>query len=252
MQTYTDYTPGLPAEQPRELESRPVMPAEVLSAPEAATRVYEHGSIAEMIQQMFREADEQAAEGIVWTSVETWQREFPADTEVYRDFMIGVQQRLHQRDSVRALRAAVKEGRPITVQDIAAVFRAYEAAVQAMLQSMRGEISLVQFRSLRQAAQSELDWSFRDLLRHHVLASANDDQGLTYSPADFFLILNPKARKIDYMNTGEILTTLRHSFAQAGTEQLKRDLQIVHRYEALPAVQSLQSEPEYASLTKKV
>lgn len=250
MPTYLDPNPGGRADAPPEREPQPpVTPAELLTPGQAAERVYERGSIAETIQRMFREADEMAAQGVGYETSEYWSREYPADTEAFRRFMRGVQAELRNSAIVRELRVALENGREITVQNIKDVFTAYERAIQASLMKLRDELSPAQLAQLRHSAQSDLDWSYRDLLIDRIAAGDND---VRTSVQDFFLILNPKARKIQYMDKREILATLKHSMAQASTDQLKRDLQVVHRREDLPAVQQLQSEPDYPQLEQAI
>jgi len=231
----------------------PVMPVEVFPAPVAAQRVYERGSIAEMIQTMFREADERAAMGMMdQPSYEREGQREVSDPEAFRLLLETLQSKLKESDAVNHLKQAAESGHEISEHDVEAVFRAYERALHDSLQKLRTELSPAQLHRLQYASTSELDWSLRDLITRHVAASAEHDTELHYSPADFFLILNPKARKIEYMESSEILGTLRRSMSLSSKDQLKRDLQIVHQSEALPAVQEFIATDDFPTIEKAI
>ncbi len=250
MQTYSDATSGFRFES----EPQPyIPPAELMPAPIAAERVYERGSIAEMIQTMFREADEQAASGQfeAWVPDERREAEMK-DPEAFREFLAVIQSKLKESDAVQHLQRATKEGREISSHDIEAVFRAYERALHETLNRLRSDLSPEQLHRLRSAAMSELDWSLRDMISQHVVASADADSELHFDPTDFFLLLNPKARKIDYMDSQEVLTTLRRSMSRASKDQLKRDLVIVHHHEAALAVQDLVNQPDFVTIEASI
>ncbi len=251
MQTYLDPNPGFRAGPAPEREPQPLItPAELLPPAQAAERVYEKGSIVDTIQRMFREADEMAAQGFGYETTESWEREYPSDMVAFREFMRSVQAELRDSPIVQKLRLALKDGRQITAQNLKDVFTAYERAVQTAVKKLSDELSPAQIAKLRHSAQSDLDWTYRDLLIDRVAAGDSADGRV--SVQDFFLILNPKARKIQYMDKQEILMTLRHSMAQASTDQLERDLQVVHRHEELAAVQQLQSESDYPQFEQAI
>ncbi len=250
MQPYSDATAGY------RLESEPpvyVRPVELMPAPMAAERVYEQGTIASAIQAMFREADERTAAGYIDQPITEYRREAEmSDPDAFREFLSTVQAKLKESDAVKQLRSAAEQGQEITEHDVEAVFRAYERAIHDTLQRLKSELSPEQLHRLKSAAISELDWSLRDMIAEHVTASAEAETELRYDPSDFFLLLNPKARKIDYMGSGEVLNTLRHSMSRASKDQLKRDLIVVHQYEHLPAVQEVAVDPDFIIMENSI
>lgn len=243
-QGYTDFTSGAA----HEFEPvRPVMPMDVVPAPVAAERVYERGSIAATLQSMFREADERASAGMYDYAPEFESEQRLKTPEAYRLFLESVQKKLKESDAVHHLQQASETGAEITAHDVEAVFRAYERALRETMKKLRQELTPQQLHNLQSAATSELDWGLRDMITQHVVANADVDVELRYDPTDFFLLLNPKARKIEYMESKEILGVLRRSMSRASKEQLHRDLDIVHRYEALPAVHDALANDEFSS-----
>lgn len=251
---YTDTTTGARLES----DPRPAFPvAETWPAPQAAQAVireYEPGSIAAMLQTMFREADERARLGQFDEAVMIEPEPVPTrrTPEAFQALLSAVQTQLKESDAVHRLQESVKREDAVTVHDVEAVFRAYDRAFHDSLQRLHRELTPGQFKQLRLAATSELDWSLRDIITQHVTADQAGSAELRYDPKDFFLLLNPKARKIDYMTSAEILTTLRRSMAQASKEQLKRDLRVIHQAEAVPAVGDLLADNSLAAFENSI
>lgn len=225
-----------------EVEPQPYAPT-LYTLEYAVPVVMEQNSyLAQLEQQLSAEA--------AWEQEAWWEQEYPNDTQAFRMFMQEVQSSLKESDAVHALRLASAEGKTITPEMISAVFRAYELAIDKAKRVLRDTLSPEQLHELKQASRTNLDWSYRHLLAEH--ATANDDVPLRYSTEDFFLIMNPKARKIEYMQTGEILRTLRHSMSQAGTDALARDVQTIRRFESLPAVQDAMDSQEFTAAEEKL
>lgn len=221
-----------------------VRPAELYVAPAAAEQTYERFTVAAALEQMFKEAE---TAGDAWQNESYWEQEYPKDTVAFRMFMKEVHSELKQSSNVQELRQAAEAGREITVHMVEAVFRSYERAIQAAFHRLRDTLHPAQLEQLKGASRSQLDWSYRDILIEHV---AHADAAPTkFSPEDFFLILNPKARKVQYMDRREILDTLRHSMAQESKGALKRDLQIIREFPPIDAGQTMISDNDLEEFT---
>lgn len=212
--------PVAPAEQ-EPVETQPGL----YVAPVAAEHAYEQYTIASALEHMFAEAEQYDDS---WQTTEYWEQAYPNDTAAFRMFMKEVQVELKASTNVQDLRRASAAGEEITVHMVEAVFRSYERAVQAALHRLRETLDPAQLQQLKQASRTELDWGYRDVLVEHL--TADGAAPTRFAPEDFFLILNPKSRKIQYMDRKEILTTLRHSMAQESKDSLKRDLQLAREY----------------------
>lgn len=241
-------TSNSPAETSSEREPfYTIQPAELIVGP-----MYERFSIAEALHQQFVEAENNPVDD--WTSNEFWEQEYPGDAPAYRMYMKEVHSALKESSAVRELRQASKEGYEITESMVQAVFRSYEAAVRTAARRLRETLSTKQLHDLKNAGRNELDWSYRHLLAEH--ATAEEDAPLKYSIEDFFLILNPKARKVQYMESNEILRTLRHSMSQASTDQLSRDVHTLREYEdrpqEFPAIGEVVASDDFASAQEQL
>lgn len=248
MATYFDLNPGQGVETGSSVDIRP---AAIMPAPEAAQRVYERGSIAEMLQRMFNEAEQNPA---AYTEVnqEYGQEIFPSDTEAFQMFLAEIEQTVKNSDAVKHLQQLVKTGQEVTVHDTEAVFRAYDQAFRSSLSKLKSQLSSKQINVLKFQGRSELDWSFRDIVTQHLVAASESE--LKFDPLDFFLLINSKARKIDYMDSGEILATLRHSMSTAATttERLKNDLRAVESISSRPDAPSILNSQEVHQLQSKI
>lgn len=221
------YHPPYPGVSPAEtLPIREVQPVMVMTVPEASQRVYEQGSIAETIQRMFHEMDQNPAAYAQTEQEYAWDVH-PHNPEAYQDVMRNIQDRVKNSDAVRDLVRKVDQQQEISAHDVEAVWRAYEQAFRTAVNAMKSEMSAKQMNVLKFQAHSELDYSFRDVITRHLIAGS--EQEMHVDPLDFFLLLNPKARKIDYMSNKEILATLRHSMSvpTMSADRLKNDLRAV-------------------------
>lgn len=217
---------------------------ELSVAPIAAEQVFSEYTVAAALEHMFAEAEQLDAS---WDTVEYWEQAYPSDTAAFRMFMKEVQTELKASANVQDLRQAAKSGEEITVHMVEAVFRSYERAIQAALHHLRDTISPEQLQQLRRSSRTELDWSYRDLLVEHI--TSDGAAPTRFAPEDFFLILNPKARKVQYMDRQEILATLRHSMAQGSKDALHHDLEIVRRYEPIDVGQEQLTQHDLESFT---
>ena len=234
------YNPAYPGVHRAETLPVPeIQPAVYVPFPEAAQRVYERGSIAETLQRMFNEADQMP--------VSYWQPEseyvwdvHPTDTEAYQTVLHEIQDRLKHSGAVKNITRKVEAHESITASDVEAVFHYYEKTFREVVAKHKSTMTAKQMNVLKFQAQSELDYSFRDVLTQHLISGS--ENVLKSDPMDFFLLVNPKARKIDYMSSGEILSTLRHSMSipTMSTDRLKHDLR---------AVESVSSRTDFEELT---
>lgn len=221
-------TPTYPAQ-----EYPPIQPVEALyPAPEVSRQIvdvqrFEPYSIAWALDQQFKEA-EMYGGGMEYLERAFSEQEYPNDTEAFRMYMTEVYRELKNSPAVQALRNAVEGSHEITKDMIQAVFSAYERIVSTAAKKLRSELSPTQLAQLKKAGRNNLDWSYRGLLVERL----TQDEGAPthYSLEDFFLILNPKARKVQYMERPEILKSLRYSMSLGTTEQLKNDVQLAREF----------------------
>ncbi len=120
-----------------------------------------------------------------------------SDLEVYRELMSAILDELKHSDVVRAARGKVKgEGyEALTDIERSALLDAFDRARRKAFE--RVEMSEEQRRRLQHAATSELNYS----LRHYIREGTPED----------WMVLDPKARPVDFMNTTEVLRYLKNS-----------------------------------------
>lgn len=224
-----DYTaPAYPVQ-----EYPPVQPvAELYPSPETAQRVvdvqqYEQYSIADAIHKMFEEAEQGIDEARYWETAYA-EREYPNDTAAFRMYMKEVYRQLKQSSAVQELRQAAEGGKEITSEMVQAVFHAYERIVASAAEKLRRTLSPEQLNQLKQAGRNNLDWSYRGLLMERL----TQDEGAParYGLEDFFLIINPQARKVQYMERQEILKSLRYTMSLGNKERLQNDVRLARQF----------------------
>ena len=214
-------------------EQPPVAPAaELYAVPEVSRQIadvqpYEQYSIAAAIHSMFEEAEQGVDEINYWESAYS-EQEYPNDTDAFRMYMKEVHRELKQSPAVQELRQAAEAGREITKDVVQAVFLAYERIVASAAGKLRRTLSPEQLSQLKKAGRNNLDWSYRGLLMERLTQSG--DVPARYSLEDFFLIINPKARKVQYMERQEILKTLRYTMARGTKEQLQHDVRLTRQH----------------------
>lgn len=250
MAYYTDATTTIP-ESPAEREPVPmnIQPAEVIT-----TQMYERYSIAEAIHNTFVEMEQNGYDDGSWDTAEFWSQEYPSDTDAFRLYMRTVQTELRKHPSVMEVRQLAKSGQEIPKEKIERVFHAYAEVVSAAARKLRETLSPEQLHDLKQAGRDQLDWNYRHLLVEHATAEAGAP--LKYSIEDFFLMINPKARKVQYMESNEILRTLRHSMSNASTDRLSRDVHALRQYEAdrdrYPAIADVLDSNDFTSAEEQL
>lgn len=215
-------------------EQPPVYPvAELYPVPQVAQQAieaqrYEPYSIAASIHSMFAEAEQQGFdETNYWESAYST-KEYPSDTDAFRMYMKEVYRELKQSSAVQELRQAADAGKEITKDMVEAVFRAYERIVASAADKMRRSLSPEQISKLKQAGRSNLDWNYRGLLMERL--TQDSDAPMRYSLEDFFLILNPKAKKVQYMERQEILKSLRYTMSLGNKERLQNDVRLARQF----------------------
>ncbi len=217
---------------PQELP--PIYPVvELYTAQEMSPQVadvsrFEPYSIGAAIHQMFAEAEQGIGQPEMWER--TYEQEYPSDTEAFRTYMQEVHRELKESSAVQELRQAVEGGHEITKDMVQAVFRAYERVVSTATKKLRNELSPGQLTQLKKAGRNNLDWSYRGLLVERL--TQEEGAPVKYSLEDFFLVLNPKARKVQYMERQEILKTLSNSMTRGSVtkEQLKHDVDLARQF----------------------
>lgn len=230
------YSPPYPEARPAETLPTPeVQPAVYLAIPEAAQRVYDRGTIADTLQRMFSEADQMP--GAFMEREDAYALDMhPHDPDVYQKVMREIQVQAANSPAVKKLQNTVEHnGQVISIEDkkeiaaseVEAVFRAYEQAFRRTVAKLKEAMTSKQMNVLKFNAQSELNYSFRDVITRHLMLGS--EQEMKFDPLDFFLLANPKVRKIDYMTNPEILATLKHSMTISSmrTDRLRNDVRAV-------------------------
>lgn len=188
---------------------------------------YESYSIAASINSMFAEAETGADESSFWEN-RYFEQEYPNDTEAFRLYMKEVYRELKHSTAVQELRQAAEHGQAITKAMVESVFHAYERIVSTAASRLRSTLSPEQLQTLKQAGRNNLDWSYRGLLMERL--TQEEGAPTKYSLEDFFLILNPKARKVQYMEKKEILKSLQHTMSLGTKEQLQHEVQLAREF----------------------
>lgn len=237
---YTVTSPFPTQEQPYRVQPvEMVPPPQVYNAENAARAAYaERGSYGEILHRMFLEMDANPqAYDVSPRDVSHGEMLFgQKDREAFQDVMETVYEGLKSSDIVNDFRFHGKQVE--SEHDVEGVFRAYERALKTALE--KTDLTARQEAKLRHAAQSELDYSLRDVITRHALAGTEAGEP-TFDPTEYLLILNPKLRKVDYMTSDEILRTLRRSASLESKDRLKDDLRVLessHRPEAKNALAS--------------
>lgn len=120
-----------------------------------------------------------------------------ADVIVYREVFSAILDELKTSDIVRAARAKVEQDgyESLTEQDRDGLLRAFDRARANALRKV--DLSDAQERRLRFAMTSELNYG----LRHYIREGTPED----------WMILDPKLRRVDFMDTTHVLRYLRNS-----------------------------------------
>lgn len=226
MDTSTSATPAqeLPPIQP----AVEMYPAREISQQLVDVQRYEPYSIAASIHSMFEEAEQQGFdETNYWESAYS-AKEYPNDTDAFRMYMKEVYRELKQSSAVLDLRRAVDAGQDISQGMVEAMFRAYERIVASAAEKLRRTLSSEQLTTLKQAGRNNLDWNYRGLLMERL--TQDSDTPARYSLEDFFLIINPKAKKVQYMERREILKSLRYTGALGTKERLQNDVRLARQF----------------------
>lgn len=197
-------------------------------APETAARLAyaERGSYGEVLARMFAEAEANPAAfdpspvDLAYGEMMFGQR----DKDAFQEVMKKVYDGLKSSDIINDFRF---HGRQVESEhDIEGIFRAYSRSLENALK--HANLTDRQEAALRHAAHSELDFGMRDVITRHAVAGAESGDP-TFDPSEYLLILDPKLRKVDYMDSKEILKTLRRSASLESKDRLKADLAVLER-----------------------
>ncbi len=236
--SYSVSSPFPTPEQPYRIQPVEMVPPPPMYPPETAARLAyaEQGSYGDVLARMFAEID---------ANPEAFQpspadREYSEqvfgqrDKDAFQEVMKKVYDGLKQSDIINDFRY---HGRQVESEhDVAGIFRAYERALENALK--HAHLTEAQEAQLRHAAHSELDFGMRDVITRHAIAGAEAGEP-TFDPAEYLLILDPKLRKVDYMDSKEILKTLRRSASLESKDRLKADLAVLEKSQRQEAKNAL-------------
>jgi hypothetical protein len=121
----------------------------------------------------------------------------PRDVEVYRELLREVQKNLRASDSVLACRMKVKEHgyAALTELDRRSLIQAFDRAREHAFRTV--EMSGRQARHIRFAVVSELNYGLREAIIHGT--------------PEEWMVLDPRARRVDFMESGQIRKYLRNT-----------------------------------------
>lgn len=235
---YSVSSPFPTQEQNYRIQPVEMMPPPPLYPPETAARLAyaERGSYGEVLSRMFAEIDanpeafQPVPEDRSFAEAMFGQRDKDAFQEVMKKTYDG----LKNSDIINDFRFHGKQVE--SEHDVEAVFRAYGRSLESALK--HAHLTDRQEAQLRHAAHSELDFGLRDVITRHAVAGAEAGEPM-YDPSEYLLILNPKLRKVDYMDSKEILKTLRRSASLESKDRLKADLAVLERSQRLAAKEAL-------------
>lgn len=231
------------------IERDPLRPDDVRPVELMAGPTFERFSIGEALHNQFLEI-ERGEWAQAWETQEFWQQEYPSDPEAYRAYMREVLGNLKESSAVQELRQAATSGQEISNQLCDRVELALKRAEHSAIDVLRGTLSPEQITQLRRASTSEIDYGFRDLLLERM--TAGQDVPLRRQKKVLSFLVDPKARNVQYMGTKEILNDLRHSLGRGSADQLQREVQAMHRYEATADVSAALTSDEFHDLESQL
>lgn len=228
----------LPAQEAAPAFFRPASPE--MPAPAAIIEQRNYDNLGAMLQQMFAEADALPPQAMLEESPREEREGYATDREVYHDFLSIVMKGMKDSGLVTAVREKAKaHPDEIGEQDIKDVYRAYELSLRKALRIMKPDLNPPQ-RTDVQEAIAHLDWSYKDVIANHVMAMSDGSENLQYDTTDFLLLLNPKARKIEYTTSEEARRLVTHFGSRLDKDTIARDTK-----RAIPAhVDGVFDEPQ--------
>lgn len=236
--SYTVSSPFPAPEQSNRIQPVELVPSPPLYPPETAARLAyaERGSYGETLAKMFAEIDvNPAAFDVQPADLMYGETIFDQrDKDAYQDVMKKIYDGLKHSDIINDFRFHGKQVE--SEHDVEAVFRAYERSLESALK--RTHLTDRQEAQLRHAAHSELDFGLRDVITRHAIAGAEAGEP-TFDPSEYLMILDPKLRKVDYMDSKEILKTLRRSASLESKDRLKADLAVLDKSQRQEAKNAL-------------
>ncbi len=232
MQPYTDFTSGA------RFEHELPRPVEIISAREAArtfVREYEPGTIAHALHQMFMEADQRAAMGIIDMPLPRYaETVLPNRAEAYRDFLATMEERQFASDAVKKIRTALKSDQPeISENDVAMVGEIYNRNFFRTLHEFESKISPRDFTQLKESGRPQATWKLRDMVTSRLqLLSEHwgqlpelDGANVLRSEARSLGCMIGDVQFLDSRSTDQVVAMLRHAGTEQTQEQWKSDVQ---------------------------
>lgn len=210
---------------------QPVSRVEVVQAlarpatPETMPAIVErdYSNIGQAFHEAFLQADQLPPMFIERDMDET--SVYSSEREVLHEFMEAVMDYLKDQPSFQHLKKlAETDPAAITKFDIDPVFEAYERGLRTAFREIKVDLTRPQRNELQQAL-AELNWSYKDVIANHVLALSEGASQLEYDPMDIFLLVNPKARRIEYTSTSEARHLIQHFGSTMTKDVITRDLQ---------------------------
>lgn len=168
-----------------------------------------------------------------WSVFKEQDREvYGSDVEVFREFLDVMEDHFDESDIVKKFR---QEDFAPEESDWKLLFNEFERARRYAFDKVH--MSPEQRQRLLQA-KSELNWTIREL----ALSGA-------VNAKDCLLMINPKARKVEYMDSKEAIATLKRSGSVADTEQFRKlvllDQEALAEHAALPQIQEALADPDF-------
>lgn len=193
--------------------------------PRPAAIIQERGydNLGSMLQAMFAEADAMPPQWIEEESPREQQEVYYTESEIWHDFLKLVLQKMKESDTLKEIRLRCEsDPASITEADIPRMYAVYERSLRAALQIMKPDLNPPQRHGVEEVVR-HLDWSYKDVIASHVMAMQSGAEQLTYDTNDFLLLLNPKARKIDYTTTEEARRLVTHFGSKLSKDVIARD-----------------------------
>jgi hypothetical protein len=207
--------------------------------------VFERYSIGESLHNQFLEIERGEWEESPNTP-DFWEKEYPSDPVAYRIYMREVLDNLKESSAIKELRQTAKAGDEISDELCDRVERALQRAEELAIKALRDVLKPEQLKKLHQASTSEIDYGFRDLLAERL--AGDSEVPLRRQKKVVSFLTDAKIRNVRYMDSQEILTSLRHSLGRGSTDQLKREVRVIRQNQGAPEVQDVIGSDEFADI----
>jgi len=219
--TMPEIAPARPAVESAQAFMAPATP----EMPRPAMIITERGydNLGTMLHAMFAEEDALPPQWIDEESPREQQDAYVTDREVWHDFLGLVMQKMKESDTLKEIRLRCQtEPESISEADIPRIYAVYERSLRAALEIMKPDLNPPQRHGVEDVVR-HLDWSYKDVIANHLMAMQSGAEEMTYDTTDFLLLLNPKARKIEYTTTEEARRLVSHFGSKLSKDTIVRD-----------------------------